>query len=210
MEPQASIGGSEDTGDGLSPVSAAILALETARDALEQWLGDPRAAVRVGRLGELMAQTFASGGKLLACGNGGSACDAMHLCEELTGRFRADRAALPAISLTDPGHITCVGNDYGFDRVFARAVEAHAKPGDLLIALSTSGNSANIVEAVKEARARQMRVCCLLGGSGGKLAGEADLEILVPGPTTDRIQELHMLALHVAIEVCESVLFPGA
>jgi len=155
-----------------------------------------------------LAQCFIRGGKVLICGNGGSACDSMHFAEELTGRFRKNRKALPAIALTDPGHLTCVGNDMGFDQVFARGVEAYGGPGDFLIALSTSGNSANVIRAVEQAHKQQMDTICLLGKEGGKLKGQATHEIVIPGIHADRIQEIHMLILHVVIELLERMLFP--
>jgi D-sedoheptulose 7-phosphate isomerase len=157
---------------------------------------------------KILTHCFVSGGKVLVCGNGGSACDAMHFAEELTGRFRKDRKALPAISLTDPSHLTCVGNDYGFEFVFSRAVEALGKPGDVLIAISTSGNSENVVNAVNEAKNREMSVLCLLGNQGGRLAGRGDCEIVVPSPRTERIQEMHTVLLHLLIESVERRLFP--
>ena len=145
---------------------------------------------------------------MLACGNGGSACDAVHFAEEFTGRFRKHRRALPVIALTEAAHLTCVANDYGFDEVFARGVEAFGKPGDLLLAISTSGNSPNIVRAVETAKGLGMEVILLLGKSGGKLKGAGTHEILVASETTERVQEIHMLALHVVIESVERALFP--
>src|SRR5690606_37102902 len=125
--------------------------------------------------------------------NGGSACDAMHFAEELTGRFRKDRAPLAAIACTDFGHITCTANDYGFEHVYSRWVEALGRGDDVLIVLSTSGNSANIVKAAAAGRAKKMTKVALLGKDGGALAGACDRELIVPGETSDRIQELHML-----------------
>jgi D-sedoheptulose 7-phosphate isomerase len=155
-----------------------------------------------------LAQCFMRGGKVLICGNGGSACDSMHFAEELTGRFRKNRKALPAIALTDPGHLTCVANDMGYDQVFARGVEAYGRSGDFLIALSTSGNSINVIRAVEQAHVQQMDTICLLGKEGGKLKGQATHEIIIPGIHADRIQEVHMLILHVVIELLERMLFP--
>lgn len=152
---------------------------------------------------------FNFGGKVLVCGNGGSACDAMHFAEELTGRFRKNRKALPAISLTDAAHITCVGNDFGFDYIFSRGIEAHGHAGDVLVAISTSGNSKNILMAVEQARGLGMDVICLLGKDGGALKGKGDIEIIVPSKTTERIQELHMVVLHLLVEMTEREMFPG-
>ncbi len=159
-------------------------------------------------IGQKLASIFESAGKVLICGNGGSATDAMHFAEEFTGRFRADRKALPAIALADSSHITCVGNDYGFDEVFARGVEAYAKAGDMVIGLSTSGNSENVIRAFEEAKKIGCSTVALLGKDGGKLAGKCDYEFIIPGQTSDRIQELHMIILHIVIEVVERIMFP--
>ena len=151
---------------------------------------------------------FQNGGKLLIAGNGGSLCDAMHFAEELTGYFRKNRPALPALALADPGHLTCVGNDVGFDSVFSRAVEAHGQEGDLFIALSTSGNSENLVKAVEMAKRKNLGVITFLGRTGGALLGMGDLEWVVRGfETSDRIQEAHMAAIHILIEMVEEELF---
>jgi D-sedoheptulose 7-phosphate isomerase len=151
---------------------------------------------------------FDSGRKVIVCGNGGSMTDAMHFAEELTGRFRADRKPLPAISLSDPSHITCVANDYGFEDVFSRGIEALGQKGDIFIGLSTSGNSSNIIKAVEKAHERRIVTVLLLGRDGGKLKGKADHEIIIKGETSDRIQELHMFILHTIVEGIERTLFP--
>lgn len=151
---------------------------------------------------------YKNGGKLIIAGNGGSLCDGMHFAEELTGFFRKKRPALPAIALADPGHLTCVGNDIGFDEVFARGIEAHGKPGDLLIALTTSGNSENLIQAVKKAKKKGLQVITFLGRDGGVLKGWGDYEWVVSGfETSDRIQEAHMAAIHIIIEMVEQELF---
>jgi D-sedoheptulose 7-phosphate isomerase len=162
----------------------------------------------VAGMAELILGAFEASGKVLVCGNGGSACDAMHFAEELTGRFRKNRRALPAISLTDSAHLTCVGNDYGFDYVFSRAVEALGKPEDVLVAISTSGNSNNVLLAVEQARGIGMSVVCLLGKDGGALKGQGDAEIVVPSQITERVQEVHMLILHLLVEAIEREMFP--
>lgn len=171
--------------------------------------GDPTNAAKVESLARVCADAVRSGGKLLAVGNGGSCADAVHFCEELTGRYRNDRAPIPAIACSDAGHITCVGNDYGFDHIFSRWVKGLGRPGDVLIALSTSGNSANILSAVEAAKANGMHVATLLGKGGGKLAGAGDTHWIVPGETSDRIQELHMLILHALVGAIERALGDG-
>lgn len=157
--------------------------------------------------GEII-QCFQDGGKLLIAGNGGSLCDAMHFAEELTGLFRHKRAALPALALSDPGHLTCVGNDLGYSSVFSRSVEAFGKKGDIFIGLTTSGNSANIVEAIDVAKKMGLKTVAFLGKTGGVLKGVADLEWIVEGfRFSDRIQEAHMMAIHIIIEMVEKGLF---
>ena len=143
----------------------------------------------------------------MIAGNGGSACDAIHFAEEFTGRFRKDRRALPVISFADPAHITCVGNDYGFDDIFSRDIEAFGVSGDVFIAISTSGNSPNIIKAVQNAKERGIVVVTLLGKSGGALKGVGDYELIVAGETSDKIQEVHMAVLHIIIAGVEAIMF---
>lgn len=151
---------------------------------------------------------FLKGGKLLIAGNGGSLCDAMHFAEELTGQFREKRMALPAIALSDPGHMSCVGNDHGFDSIFSRGVEAFGKKEDLFILLSTSGNSTNLVQAAKVAKEKGLATIAFLGKTGGQLKGVCDVEWIVSGFSfSDRIQEAHMAAIHLIIEQVEKKLF---
>jgi D-sedoheptulose 7-phosphate isomerase len=154
------------------------------------------------------AASLRGGGRILTCGNGGSMCDAMHFAEELSGRFRADRPALAAQAMSDPSHLTCVGNDYGFEQVFARGVEAWARPGDVLLVFSTSGKSRNLILAAEAARAQDVSVLGLLGRDGGDLKGLCDHALVVPGVTSDRIQEVHIKAVHLMIEGIEQELFP--
>lgn len=180
--------------------------LDTYAALAQRFAADPANARRVESLAQVCAGSVRAGGKLLAVGNGGSCADAVHFCEELTGRYRADRDPIPAIACSDAGHITCVGNDYGFDAVFSRWVRGLGNPGDVLIVLSTSGNSANIVGAVEAARAGGLHTAALLGKGGGALAGVADTEWIVPGETSDRIQELHMLVLHALVGAIERIL----
>lgn len=196
-------------GGGAAPAASwSRAAYDTARRDLDTFLSDPETIARTERVTRLLADMYRRGGKLLLCGNGGSACDAAHAAEELTGRYRADRPPLGAIACTDAGHITCTANDYGFEEVFARWVRALGRPGDAIILLSTSGNSANVVRAADAAREIGVRTIALLGKGGGTLRERCDESWIVPGATADRIQELHMLVLHVLIEGVERELWP--
>lgn len=173
-----------------------------------QYLKDPSSLLFIQNAATMIAECFEKGGKLLIAGNGGSLCDAMHFAEELTGVFREHRRALPAIALSCPGHLTCTANDLGFDGVFARGVEAYGHPQDIFVALTTSGNSLNIVEAAQTAKNRGMKVISFLGKTGGKMKGVSDLEWCVEGFSySDRIQEAHMTAIHIIIEMVEKTLF---
>lgn len=180
--------------------------VEDAANALESFRKDTASLQRVARGADLLSRCLREGNKVMICGNGGSACDAAHFAEELTGRFRNDRRPLAAIACTDAGHITCTANDYGFEHVFSRWVEGLGRGGDALIVLSTSGNSMNMVRAADAGRERGMNVVGLLGKGGGKLATSCDLPIVFPGETSDRIQELHMLVLHAWVEAIETTL----
>ena len=154
--------------------------------------------------GTAMCQAIAQGGKIISCGNGGSMSDAMHFAEELSGRYRDDRPGLPAISCSDPSHITCVGNDYGFDQVFARFVQALGQSGDCLLAISTSGNSANVLEAAKAAKSKGMTVIGLTGRGGGALKALCDAAVDVPwNGYADRVQEVHIKVIHAWIGLIE-------
>lgn len=196
-----------NTGPATHALPAALASFERARNALEALIADRSHAAQVDQLADILAASFRAGGKVLVCGNGGSACDAMHFCEELTGRFRNDRPPLAAVACVDPGHLTCTANDFGFENVFSRWIEALGRKGDVLVALSTSGNSENVVRAVKAARAAGMTTATLLGRDGGKLKGCAEVEWIVPGEAAERIQELHMLILHVLVEAVEARMF---
>ena len=178
-------------------------AFRAAREALDAFIssGGPEKAAAIA---DLVAATIRAGGKVLICGNGGSLCDAAHFAEELTGRFRNDRRPLPAIACTEPGHLTCVANDYGFEHVFSRWITALARPGDAVIILSTSGNSPNCLRAAEAAKAAGARTAALLGKDGGKLRAHCDVEVIAPGATSDRIQEVHMLVLHAVVEAVEA------
>lgn len=178
--------------------------LEEARAALDAFLRHEEQINRIAEAANLMIHAIRHGGKVLSCGNGGSLCDAMHFAEELTGRFRDDRRGLPAIAIADPSHITCVANDYGFEEVFARYVSAVGRPGDVLLAISTSGNSPNVRKAVEAARAAGMKVVGLTGRDGGQMAGSCDVEIRAPHSAyADRAQEIHIKVIHCLIDAIE-------
>lgn len=177
--------------------------LESAK-VLESFIQDKQNVDKIDQVAGLMANCISKGGKILSCGNGGSLCDAMHFAEELSGRFRDDRDSMPAISISDPSHITCVGNDYGFDHIFSRYVQGIGKTGDVLLAISTSGNSPNIINAAQAAKAKGISVVALTGKDGGKLAHIADYEIRVPHfGYSDRIQEIHIKVIHILILLIE-------
>jgi D-sedoheptulose 7-phosphate isomerase len=181
--------------------------LEEAAEALERLRGDEGTLRAIADAADLFAGAIRAGGKAIACGNGGSMCDAMHFAEELTGRFRGDRPAYTAVAISDPAHLTCVGNDFGFEHVFSRFVEAHGHAGDALLAISTSGRSANVLNAAQEAKARGLRVVALTGNADNPLAQIADVVIATRGGShSDRVQELHIKVIHIMIELIESQL----
>ena len=180
----------------------------TAFETVKAFVENDENIEKTEKIAQELALAYKNGKKSLIAGNGGSNCDAMHFAEEFTGRFRKDRRALPSISISDSSHITCVGNDYGFDFVFAKGVEAFGQEGDFFFGISTSGNSKNIIEAVKSAKERNLKTVALLGKDGGKLKGVCDYEFISPGETSDRIQEVHMMILHIIIEGVERILFP--
>lgn len=187
--------------------SQILSAVEDGVRAIE-FLRDPNSVAFIKNAAHLITECFEKKGKLLIAGNGGSLCDAMHFAEELTGVFREKRRALPAIALSCPGHLTCTANDLGFNGVFARGVEAYGHPGDIFIALTTSGNSLNLIEAVNAAKEKNMKVISFLGKTGGTLKGLSDLEWCIQGfKYSDRIQEAHMTAIHIIIEMVEKKLF---
>jgi len=176
-----------------------------------QFLKEPSSLKFIEQAAEMISICFKNGGKLLIAGNGGSLCDAMHFAEELTGVFRHERPALPAIALSDPGHLTCTANDLGYEGVFSRGIEALGREGDIFVALTTSGNSPNLVKAVPVAREKGLKTITFLGKTGGKLKGQSDLEWHVGGFSySDRIQEAHMTAIHIIIEIVEKKLFHAA
>jgi D-sedoheptulose 7-phosphate isomerase len=183
--------------------------LDQQLDGLAQAVAAAKASLpALDRCAELIADCLERGGKILAAGNGGSACDALHLCEELVGRYRDNRRALPAISLAADGTtLTCIGNDFGFDQIFARQVEALGQTGDVLVLFTSSGNSPNLLRALEAARGRGLKTVALTGRGGGKLAGRADAEWIVPSDHGARVQELQTWAVHVILEVVEARLF---
>lgn len=182
---------------------------DNASEILRIFVESAESLKQVQKFADAACGALEQGGLLMACGNGGSMCDAMHFAEEFTGRFRRDRAALPAIAFSDPSQLTCIANDFGYDEVFARQVAAHGKAGDLLVAISTSGDSPSILRAIEVAQEKQVTTVGLTGGSGGRMLDAVDIPILVPQTaTSDRIQEIHMLVLHIAIETVERKRFP--
>jgi D-sedoheptulose 7-phosphate isomerase len=171
---------------------------------LDGVLANPGLIRKIGQASSALIESLKGGGKVITCGNGGSHCDAMHFAEEMTGRFRENRKPLAALCISDPSHLTCVANDFGFEQVFARSVEALGRPGDVLLAISTSGNSMNVVRAAEKARDMGIRVLSLTGNDGGKLARLSDVEVRVPFTGySDRIQEVHIKIIHILIHLTE-------
>ena len=183
--------------------------LEEAQSALTNLLADQQTLGEVSRAGELLVSTFKNGGRVFSCGNGGSMCDAMHFAEELSGRYRLNRAALAAVAISDAGYISCVGNDYGYEYIFSRYLEAHARSGDVLVAISTSGKSKNVLMAVEAAKKLGVKVIGLMGRGDTPLGEAADIRIAAPaGNFADRVQELHIKIIHILIELVERQMFP--
>jgi len=181
--------------------------LTEARDLLNQCLENQNFTQQIEAGVKLLVNAFQNGNKVLTCGNGGSHCDAMHFAEELTGRYRNNRPALPAIAISDPSHLSCVSNDYGFEYVFSRFVEGVGQKNDILVGISTSGNSKNIIRAIEAAQKKGMKTLLLLGKDGGKLKDKSDVEIIVPHfGYADRIQEIHIKIIHIFILLIEKQL----
>lgn len=175
-----------------------------AQKVLADFISNPKNFDRIEQAIDRITESFQNGGKVIACGNGGSHCDAMHFAEELTGRYRNDRRALPALAISDSSHITCVANDYGYDYIFSRFIEAHGKAGDVLLGISTSGNSANVIKALEKAREQGMYTIALTGKDGGKIKDLCDLEIRAPkSEYADRAQEIHIKIIHSLIDGIE-------
>ncbi|WP_044199615.1 D-sedoheptulose 7-phosphate isomerase [Dyadobacter tibetensis] len=180
--------------------------LQEAQNVLNEFLNDPVQIQKIEAAARLMAQAIQGEGKIISAGNGGSHCDAMHFAEELTGRYRDNRRALPAMAISDVSHISCVSNDFGYEYIFSRYLEGLGRPGDVFLGLSTSGNSANIIRAVETAKRKGMKTVILSGKDGGKLAGMADIEIRVPHfGYADRIQEIHIKVIHIFMLLIEKM-----
>jgi D-sedoheptulose 7-phosphate isomerase len=182
--------------------------LQEAAQCLHNFLTSERNIDLCAFFSEAILDTVNSDGNLFACGNGGSHCDAMHFAEEWTGKYRKNRRPIGALALGDASHSTCVGNDYGFEHIFKRQIQGLGRSGDLLVGLSTSGNSKNVILAFEAAKKIGMKTVALLGRDGGLLKEVADIAIVVPGNTSDRIQELHIKIIHIVIESVERQLFP--
>jgi D-sedoheptulose 7-phosphate isomerase len=182
--------------------------LKEASQLLNEFLANNDTLPLLEKFSQTLISAYESQGRVFICGNGGSHCDALHFAEELTGRYRKDRRPLGALALGEASHVTCVSNDYGFEHIFSRQLEGLARQGDVLIGLSTSGNSKNIITAFEKAKSMGVFTIALLGKGGGPLKSYADLAIVVPGTTSDRIQEIHMALLHTVIETIERHLFP--
>jgi D-sedoheptulose 7-phosphate isomerase len=182
--------------------------LNQSLETLQKFISNEDNIKKVEKATQLMLESIKAGGRILSCGNGGSMCDSMHFVEELTGRYRKDRDPIAAMSMGDPSHITCVANDYGYEYIFERHVRAWGRKGDTLLAISTSGNSKNVILATEEAKKIGMNVVGLLGKSGGELKDMVDVPIIVDCPITDRIQEIHIKLIHIFIEGIERSLYP--
>ncbi|WP_053404094.1 D-sedoheptulose 7-phosphate isomerase [Persicobacter sp. CCB-QB2] len=181
--------------------------LEEAQKVLNDFLNNPENIKNIKAAAEVMAESIKNGGKVMSCGNGGSHCDAMHFAEELSGRYRDERPSLAGLAIADTSHISCVGNDYGFDYIFSRFVEGLGQNGDVLLGLSTSGNSQNVINAIEASKTKGITTVALTGKDGGKMAGMADIEIRVPHfGYADRIQEIHIKIIHILIQLIEKLL----
>jgi len=193
----------------MSPDACVLSSLEEAQTALRALIGNKETLRAIENAGALLTETFKKGGRVFSCGNGGSMCDAMHFAEELSGRYRLDRPGLPAASMSDPGHLSCVANDYGYEHVFSRYLQSHGKSGDCLLAISTSGTSKNVIAVVEMAKKMGIKTIGLMGKPDSTLGKMADIKISAPGGAfADRVQELHIKVIHIMIELVERQLFP--
>lgn len=186
-----------------------ISALTEASQSLQNFIAQPDSIRKIHTATDLLVKTIKQGGRIISCGNGGSMCDAMHFAEELTGRYRKDRAPLPGECISDAAHLSCISNDFGYDYVFSRYVESHMRKGDCLVAISTSGNSVNVIHAAEKAKAKGIHVITLTGREGSPLEALSDVCIVAKsGKWADRVQEIHIKVLHIFIEGFERELFP--
>ncbi len=181
-----------------------LAALNDARDALDALISNEKTLDAVVAAANLMADAVEGDGKVMSCGNGGSLCDAMHFAEEMTGRYRSNRRPYAALAISDVSHMACVGNDYGYEDVFSRYVEAHGRRGDVLLAITTSGTSRNVLKAAEVARRKGVKVVALTGRDATPVTELADVAIVTPaGRWADRVQELHIKCIHILIELIE-------
>ena len=179
-------------------------ALHDAHLGLDRLINDPQKHQSIVQAADLLVTSLKAQGRIYSCGNGGSMCDAMHFAEELTGRYRSDRPAIAATAISDSSHISCVGNDYGYEFIFSRYIEAHGRKGDVLLAISTSGTSKNVMRAVETAKARGMKIIGLTGKDDCQLGTLSDVHIATPaGKWADRVQELHIKVIHILIDLIE-------
>lgn len=184
--------------------------LQQAQSALNALLANAGTQDKIVAASNMIAESFRAGGRVFSCGNGGSMCDAMHFAEEMSGRYRDDRKGMPAVAISDPGHLSCVGNDYGYEHVFARYLDSHARKGDVLVGISTSGKSKNVILAAQRAKEIGMKIIVLGGKPDSELGKLADIDIVTPGTSgyADRVQELHIKVIHILIELVERNFFP--
>lgn len=184
-----------------------IKSLDEARRTLEEFMSSPSALDQIEKAAQICVEALRNGNKIISCGNGGSLCDATHFAEELTGRYRDSRCPLPAIAINDPAYMTCIGNDFGFQNVFSRYVEGVGSKGDVLLAISTSGNSQNVLDAVAKAQKKGMKVISLTSLGESKLSPLSDVAICTPRTAhSDRIQEIHIKVIHILIQCIEEML----
>ena len=182
--------------------------LQDAQNTIKLFIENQQNITLMDKAISLMVESLNNNGRIYSCGNGGSMCDAMHFAEELTGRFRDDRKAVPAMAISDPSHLSCVSNDYGYEYVFSRFLEGWGNKGDCLVAISTSGNSKNVLHAVELAKEKEIKTIGLLGKGGGQLKDLVDIPLIVPSNVSDRVQEVHIKIIHTFIEGIERSLYP--
>jgi D-sedoheptulose 7-phosphate isomerase len=184
-------------------------ALTSSQQMLAAFVGDDANIHKIAAAAELLIATLANGNRIYSCGNGGSMSDAMHFAEELSGRYRKNRKGLSATAISDVGHITCVANDYGYEFIFSRYLEAHGKPGDCLVAISTSGQSKNVLKAAEYAKSIGMTVISLTGRADSPLGKMVDIDLCAgPSDFADRVQEIHIKIIHILMELIERKFFP--